>query len=37
MTKTHPMTNSVSYLRLSNLVCVLAAVAALQGLSLIHI
>ena len=31
MTKTHPMTNSVSYLRLSNLVCVLAAVAALQG------
>ncbi|MEN0115129.1 MAG: CpaD family pilus assembly protein [Agrobacterium cavarae] len=31
MTKTHPITNSVSYLRLSNLVCVLAAVAALQG------
>ncbi|MDQ1184687.1 pilus assembly protein CpaD [Agrobacterium larrymoorei] len=31
MTKTHPMTNSVSYLRLGHLVCVLATVAALQG------
>ncbi len=31
MTKTHPITNSVSYLRLSNLVCMLATVAALQG------